>query len=151
MKSHVDDAALHHLGGHLAVIHRRVNRAEEASRLPHGLTPAQARVIRTLYRIDRPMQMGELAVELDVVPRSVTSLIDELEPLHLVSRQADPGDGRSVLVALTSTGQSLAPVLRAAHGRAVASVLTPLDPTEIRVLAELLHRVAHTPNDDATR
>ncbi|MCU1391701.1 MAG: regulatory protein MarR [Ilumatobacteraceae bacterium] len=92
--------------------------------------------------------MSELAAMLDIVPRSATSLIDELEPLGLVERHPDPTDRRCVRVTLTGEGRAAGPQLRAMHGRAVASVLTPLTTAEISILADLLHRVAHTPVDD---
>lgn len=144
----LDDNALYHLGGHLAVAHRRIQRADEASLVPHGLSCAQARVIRSLARRDRPVQMSELASILDIVPRSVTSVIDELEPMGLVERRPDPADRRAVNVVLTRRGAAISPTLQDLHGRCVASVLSPLSPQEIVVLGDLLQRVAHTPDDD---
>lgn len=143
----IDDRALYHLGGHLAVAHRRIQRADEVALLPSGLTCAQARAVRSLARLDRPLPMSELAAVLDIVPRSATSVIDELEPMGLVERHPDPADGRRVLVKLTEHGQALSPALRDTHGRAVASVLAPLSQAEIAVLADLLQRVAHTPDE----
>ncbi len=144
----VSDHALHHLGGHLAVVHRRAQRADEASLAEHGLTCAQARVIRSLARLGRPLQMSELASVLDIVPRSVTSVIDELGPMGLVDRRPDPADRRAVQVDLSERGRQLSPMLRNLHGRAVAAVLTPLSADEIVLLGDLLRRVAHTPADD---
>ncbi|MCU1367151.1 MAG: MarR family transcriptional regulator [Ilumatobacteraceae bacterium] len=143
----LDENALYHLGGHLAVVHRRVQRADEVSLHTHGVTSAQARVIRSLARLDRPLQMSELASMLDIVPRSVTSVIDELEPMGLVERRPDPTDRRAVQVALTARGAALSPTLQDLHGRCVASVLTPLTAEEIVVLGDLLQRLAHTPAD----
>jgi DNA-binding MarR family transcriptional regulator len=141
----LDERALYHLGGHLGVVHRRIQRADEALLASHQLSPAQARAIRTLARAGQPMQMGELATRLDVVPRSATSVVDELEPLGLVTRQREPNDGRRVLVSLTDRGGALAPQLVDIHGSAVASVLGELTATEVRTLAILLDRVAHGP------
>ena len=144
----IDHHALYHLGGHLAVLHRRVQRADETTLLPYDVSSAEARALRAMARQNRPLPMSELAKILDVVPRSVTSLIDELEPMGFVRRTTDPEDLRRVCVSLTKTGRAIVPKLTAAHGRAVATVLAPLSPHEIEVLDELLRRVAHTLTDE---
>ncbi len=46
-----------------------------------------------------PLRMADIAAQLDVVPRSVTTMVDGLEAAGLVVRRADPDDRRSVLVA----------------------------------------------------
>jgi DNA-binding MarR family transcriptional regulator len=122
-----------------------MQRADEQALEPVGLTCAQARVIRSLARLDRPLQMGELASVLGIVPRSATSVVDELEPMGLVERHPASADRRGVQVDLTAQGRAVSPELRDLHGRAVASVLTPLSVDEIAILADLLRRVAHTP------
>ncbi len=144
----LDDQALSHVGGHLAVVHRRIQRADEAALRPVGLSAAQARALRSLARLDRPLQMGELAAILDIVPRSATSVIDELEPMGLVRRSAAKNDGRCVHIELTAKGRRLSVTLRELHGRAVSEVLGPLDAADIAVLDDILRRVAHTPVDD---
>ena len=79
----------------------RLRRASVKELAPFGLTFAQSRVLRILARRDEPMRMGDLAARFEVAPRSATSMIDSLETLGLVERQADPTDRRSVLVGLT--------------------------------------------------
>jgi DNA-binding MarR family transcriptional regulator len=140
----VADGVLHHLGGHLAVVHRRIQRADETMLRPHDLSAAQARAIRSLGRLDRPVLMSELAAVLDIVPRSATSLVDDLEPKGLVQRRPDASDGRSVRVSLTRRGRATLPTLRDLHGQAVATALAPLSGEETVLLADLLRRVAHT-------
>ena len=142
---------LYHLGGHLGVVHRRIQRAEEARLAQHRVSPAQARLIRTLARLGRPLQMSELAAALDIVPRSVTSVVDELEPMGLVVRQRGDGDGRQVFVSLTDDGQAIVSELVDLHGASVATVLGGLASHEIATLADLLGRVAHAPDRDSPR
>ena len=142
---------LYHLGGHLGVVHRRIQRAEEARLAHHRVSPAQARLIRTLARLGRPLQMSELAAALDIVPRSVTSVVDELEPMGLVVRQRGDGDGRQVFVSLTDDGHATVAELVDLHGASVAAVLGDLAPHEIAMLADLLGNVAHGPDHGSMR
>jgi DNA-binding MarR family transcriptional regulator len=49
--------------------------------------------------------MGELAEMLDITPRTVTGLVDNLERDGLVRRVADPEDRRSVYAEITDQGR----------------------------------------------
>src|SRR5256885_4119912 len=51
------------------------------------------------------MTMGDLAETLDVSPRTVTGLVDNLERDGLVKRVDDPGDRRTVHAELTDQGR----------------------------------------------
>jgi DNA-binding MarR family transcriptional regulator len=93
----------------------RLRRASRVELEPLGLTFGQARALRLLSRAAEPVRIGELAVRLEVAPRSATTMIDALEGAGLVARQADPGDRRSVLVHLTDHGLTL--LERLGHAR----------------------------------
>jgi DNA-binding MarR family transcriptional regulator len=71
------------------------------------LTYAQARVLRLVGQAGQPLRMADLATQLEVVPRSVTTMVDALETAGLAARHAAPGDRRSVLVSLTPAGRRL--------------------------------------------
>jgi len=114
------------LGDGLADVVRHLQRAEEALLEPMGVTWAQARVMRAILGLGRPVHMGGIAHHLGIVPRSATSMVDELERNGLVERRADPDDRRGVLVDLTPRGRTVAVELRRLHQRAVAQVLAPL-------------------------
>jgi DNA-binding MarR family transcriptional regulator len=51
------------------------------------------------------MTMGDIAEMLDVTPRTVTGLVDNLERDGLVRRVDDPRDRRSVYAELTDKGR----------------------------------------------
>ena len=86
---------------------------------PLGITFAQARLLRVVAEADESLRMADIAARLEVVPRSVTSMIDVLEAGGLVIRTADPTDRRSVLVQLTAVGRDLITRLdRARHDSA---------------------------------
>jgi DNA-binding MarR family transcriptional regulator len=69
-----------------------------------GLTQARAHVLWVLGEAGR-MTQRELAEELKVTPRNVTTLIDALETTGFVRRTAHPTDRRAVVIVLTPKGQ----------------------------------------------
>jgi DNA-binding MarR family transcriptional regulator len=70
------------------------------------LTPSQMSALWTLERHES-MRVGELARREQIGKSSVTRLVARLEELGHVSRHADPADGRSSFVSLTSEGRAL--------------------------------------------
>lgn len=117
---------------------RRLRRGSIVQLAPLGLTYAQARVLRLVAADGRPLRMADLAAQLDVVPRSVTTMVDALESLGLVARHADPGDRRSVLVALSDDGRLLLHRLETARRDSADEVFGGLDPTQRHQLLDLL-------------
>ena len=117
---------------------RRLRRGSSAQLAPLGLTYAQARVLRLVAAGGRPLRMADLAAQLDVVPRSVTTMVDALEATGLVARHADPGDRRSVLVGLSDDGRHLLNRLEAARRESAEEVFGGLDRTQRHQMAELL-------------
>ena len=73
---------------------RRLQRSSMAELGPIGLTSVQARVVRYLASLGHPARMADIAAALEVVPRSVTSIVDDLERANLVTRAIDPRDRR---------------------------------------------------------
>jgi DNA-binding MarR family transcriptional regulator len=82
----------------------RLRRGTAKELAPLGVTFAQARVMRVLARAGEPMRMADLAASLEIVPRSVTTMIDSLEQAGLVCRETDANDRRSVLVTPSPAG-----------------------------------------------
>ena len=69
-----------------------------------GLTQTRAQVLWVLGEAGG-MTQRELAAELKVTPRNVTTLIDALEETGFVRRTAHPTDRRAVVIVLTPKGQ----------------------------------------------
>ncbi len=120
---------------------RRWRRLIASEIRPLGLTPAQARALRAVTGAG-PLRMAELAAELDVVPRSATSMVDALADAGLVARHADPSDRRSVMVAATVTGKDLVGRLDDARCRAAEALFAQLQAPEREQLLVLLRSVA---------
>lgn len=111
------------------------------------LTPSRHRLLRVAARFPAPQRQTTLAAELDVVPRSVTSLVDDLEAAGLVERQPDPTDRRAALVAVTDRGRAVLAEADAGRRRHAEQLLGRLDPAERTELLRLLHVLVDDEDD----
>ncbi|WP_454049374.1 MarR family winged helix-turn-helix transcriptional regulator [Cellulomonas sp. Marseille-Q8402] len=110
------------------------------------LTPSRHRLLRVLARAGEPQRQTALATALDVVPRSVTSLVDDLERVALVERRPDPTDRRATLVALTDDGRAVLTEADRQRRRHAEELLGRLEPGERDDLLRLLHRLVDDPD-----
>ncbi|MFI5965543.1 MarR family winged helix-turn-helix transcriptional regulator [Streptomyces asoensis] len=119
---------------------RRVHRIQKhhLERSGLGVTPAQARLLRTLAHCDAPPRMADLAERLEVVPRAVTTLVDALEAGGKVRRMPDPANRRVIRIELTEDGHKALRRLRGARMSAAEEILDPLTDLEREVLSGLL-------------
>lgn len=117
---------------------RRLQRSSMAELGPMGLTGAQARVIRYLEAAGHPVRMADIAAALEVVPRSATSIVDDLERARLVTRAIDPRDRRSILVSLTPEGALLLDRVAQARRRTVEATFSRLSSPERAELTRML-------------
>jgi DNA-binding MarR family transcriptional regulator len=86
----------------------------------------------------RPLRMADIAAGLEVVPRSVTTMVDGVEAAGLIVRSSDPEDRRSVLVSLTPRGHALLGRLERARRASAEEVFGSLAGPERSDLARLL-------------
>jgi DNA-binding MarR family transcriptional regulator len=110
---------------------------------PLGLTHAQARVLGIVASAGRPLRMADIAARLEVVPRSVTTMVDGVEGAGLIVRSTDPDDRRSVLVSLTARGHALLESLERARRVTAENVFGRLADHERADLARLLGALCH--------
>ncbi|WP_406272189.1 MarR family transcriptional regulator [Actinacidiphila glaucinigra] len=135
------DETTGHLADQLLWLTRRLHRAQRRHLEPVGVTPAQARMLRTVAHILKSgpaPRMADLAERLDVVPRAVTSLTDALEERGLVRRAPDPANRRAVRIELTEDGDDAVRRLRGARRAAAEELLAPLDTDQRDALTALL-------------
>ncbi|TDW24531.1 MarR family winged helix-turn-helix transcriptional regulator [Kribbella kalugense] len=121
-----------------------VRRQRRASREGFGtsVTHGQFRVLRTLDNADQPLRLSELAARLGIVPRSATSVVDDLEAAGLVERQPDPNDRRATLVDLTPAGRQILTTLRKNRREVMLTQLSRLTNADQQTLIHLLQRLA---------
>lgn len=120
---------------------RRLHHAHRHNFAPVGVTPAQARLLRTLTRDAEPPRMADLAERLGVVPRQVTTLVDGLEENGLVRRAPDPTNRRVTRIELTDGGLRALTSLKEARRAAAEEILAPLSDAQRGALSELLTRL----------
>jgi len=110
-------------------------------------TPAQGGALFALARQDGAT-MGQLATELDLAPSAVSGLIQRLEALGWVHRQACAQDARTQRVWLQEAGQAQLPPLRAAIARINEQLTSGFTDAELQTVARWLTHVqqlgAHT-------
>jgi DNA-binding MarR family transcriptional regulator len=118
----------------------RIRRRSAPSYDQFGLTEAQARALRVISRYERP-RMADLAQALEVVPRSITSMVDTLEAAGFVARQNDPTDRRATIVVLTDAGHdvlSRVGRMRAEAAEQLFGKLGNAEQSELRRILEIL-------------
>lgn len=110
-----------------------------------GITSAQWAVLRTLQRAGSSSKDGlrltDLSERLLIQPPSVTGVVDRLERLGLVSREASSTDMRAKRVVLTSAGTQLVDKILRGHAERIHDVLGGLSEVEQADLNRLLERL----------
>jgi DNA-binding MarR family transcriptional regulator len=133
------DLELAELFSHAA---RRLRRGSTTQLAPLGLTMAQSRILRLVA--GGPLRMADIAGRMDVVPRTVTPMVDDLTSAGLVTRRADPDDRRSLLVALTPAGRRLLDRLETARRMSAHELFGDLSERERKELFVLLGRLCES-------
>lgn len=108
-----------------------------------GLTPTLAAALATIERLG-PLTPSELADAERVKRPSATRIIAQLEAAGLVSRAADPRDGRVSLVSATSEGRALLRRLRKRKNAYISRRLRGLSEDDLETMehaAELLEQM----------
>jgi DNA-binding MarR family transcriptional regulator len=101
-----------------------------------GLTSQQARLLFILA--EEPANMLGLSNALKVRKSTMTSLIDRMEELGLLTRAPDPRDRRRFIVAITPLGAQKSKDFGQGMRTAVTKLIAPLNEVESGALARLL-------------
>ena len=110
-----------------------------------GLSFLQA---RALWRLEQPQPTGTLAEALGLDRSNITSVVDRIEALGLVTREGDPEDRRVKLLALTAKGRSTRAELDEALFASV-TLFDALSADEQHQLAGLLVKILERAETDA--
>lgn len=119
----VSEAELLRAGRDLKVVLGRLVRRLRQGHEPGELTLAEISVLSRLDR-DGPATPGALADGERVRPQALGATLAVLEQRDLVRRDADPGDGRRVLISINDEGRRLLLDRRSRSVRAVTAALT---------------------------
>jgi DNA-binding MarR family transcriptional regulator len=133
------------VGSDLQIALGRVVRRLRQGHVPGDLTLSESSALSRLDR-DGPATPGELAVGERVRPQAMCTTLAALERRALVTRAADPGDGRRVVMSATEAGRQLLVDRRTARAermaRALAAGFTAEEQRRLADAAALLDRLA---------
>jgi DNA-binding MarR family transcriptional regulator len=92
--------------------------------------------LSALVRLDRfgPATNADLAKAEHISPQAMSTTLGGLERRGLITRAADPADGRRILLAVTDAGRRMIAAKRAVRTEQIAAALAQLDPDEIAAL-----------------
>jgi DNA-binding MarR family transcriptional regulator len=101
-----------------------------------GLTAQQARLLFVVS--EAPSNMLGLGAMAQLGKSTMTSLVDRMEQLGLLTRSADPDDRRRLVVSATQHGVELSRQFEASMRDSVTGLMSSLGDADRRTLAQLL-------------
>lgn len=128
--------------GHL--IERFANTRLPEAGVPSGVSVARGNLLLAIHAArehDGSTRMVDIALDLGVTGRTLTSMVDALEKQGLLARVPDPDDRRAIQLELTGSGEALIGPLADAMADASEVILGPLDAGEQATLSRLLTRL----------
>lgn len=108
---------------------------------PLKMTPPQAGILRVLVAA-RGLSQRELAARLGIHPSRLVAIIDEMEALGLVVREANADDRRQYALHVTPRGREVMGELGVVARRHNETLLRALNEEERGTLVEMLEKVA---------
>ena len=126
------------------LIERYANMRLAQAGLPAGMSYARANVLRAVaaaHADGTSARMVDIAMDLGVTGRTLTSIVDALVTQGLLAREMDAADRRAIHLRLTESGAALLPQLEAELSAAADTVMSPLGNDEAATFARLLNRL----------
>ncbi|WP_286232799.1 MarR family winged helix-turn-helix transcriptional regulator [Thalassotalea sediminis] len=108
----------------------------------HGLGLSDYLVLDKLYHAPHSkMRRSELAEQVGLSPSGVTRLLNPLEKIGLVAKEANARDARVSLVALSPAGEQIYQEAKISFSQAINTLFDSLKPVEINSLVQLLKKI----------
>ena len=132
-------------GSSLGLLFRQVRDAlrdameRELAASGHDLTLSQYITLKKLHY--DTASASELAQAAELNPGAMTRLLDRLEAMGLVQREAHPSDRRALRIVLTARGRAIWPGLEACADRVRERALVGLDQDQRTELVRMLEHV----------
>lgn len=99
-------------------------------------------VLYTLAKADEPLRLCDLSDGVLLSQPALSRMVDRLIDRSLLSKAADPEDGRATRLSLTRRGEALQRQIGWSHGRSIYQELrTRLTPEEQRELKRLCEKL----------
>jgi DNA-binding MarR family transcriptional regulator len=134
------------------LIDRFANTRLAQGNFPPGMSFARANLLFAVHAAiqnETSSRMVDIAMDLGVTARTLTTMVDALEKQELVGRVPDPNDRRAIQLEITDAGRQLLEPLAQSLDTACETVMAPLDERERRLLMGLLTRLIERDTDDA--
>jgi DNA-binding MarR family transcriptional regulator len=129
-----------HLGYWLRYVSNHVSQAFARKVEAHGVTVAEWVVLRQLLD-EEALAPSRLADSIGMTRGAITKLADRLIAKSLLTRKADPRDGRAQTLALTAKGRRLVPDLAALADANDAEFFDHLAPKDRAALLRILRGI----------
>ncbi|TQJ30899.1 MarR family winged helix-turn-helix transcriptional regulator [Microbacterium sp. SLBN-146] len=111
-----------------------------------GLSQAEYDVLLTVTRgRNRTARLREVTANMLISQPSVSRLVDRMVARGLVSKCADPEDGRGALVTATDAGDAAFRRIATAHGTSIAQRMSFLSDEELAQLRALTAKLRSSP------
>ena len=126
------------------LIERYANARLSSFGLPPALTMPRVRLLLAVANgsaEETSTRMSDIALDLGVTARTITTMVDALEREALVERVPDPRDRRAISLVLTEAGEEAVPHIQAALDAISAAVVAPLSDADQDSLHTLLTRL----------
>lgn len=118
-------------------VYRHLEQVYERLISPLGLSVLEWYALRALYGEDG-VSASQLALLVCRHPSSMTALLDRMEEKHLLCRQVDENDRRSVRVFLTEQGRALEPQVQSVIARLETLLDELLTPEQLETFQDVL-------------
>ena len=103
-----------------------------------ALSQAEYDVLLTVTRgEDQTARLRDVTANMLISQPSVSRLVDRMVARGLLSKCADPDDGRGALVHATDEGSAIFRRIASSHGRAISERMSVLSDSELAQLREL--------------
>ncbi|WAA10195.1 MarR family winged helix-turn-helix transcriptional regulator [Fervidibacillus albus] len=113
------------------------------------ITNHQFFLLSTIFR-EGGCKLSYLAEKLQVTPSAITVMIDRLEKSQYIVRTPDPQDRRATIVKLTADGEKMLKQSLRERNEIMGRKIAVLNEDEIRLLADLVEKIADTKTDEQT-
>lgn len=126
------------------LIERFANLRLAAGGFPKGMSYARANLliaVNAAHEDGNSARMVDIALDLGVTGRTLTTMVDSLEKQDLMKRENDPTDRRAYQLVLTKAGTDLIPQLQSELIQAAETVAAPLSTGDRATLARLIDQL----------
>lgn len=106
------------------------------------ITQAEYDVLLTVVRAPQmTVRLRDVTTNMLISQPSVSRLVDRMVDRGLVTKSADPDDGRGSVLTATDAGARAFRQVATTHGRSIAEMMAALDDDELRNLLELTSKL----------